>query len=222
MKFASSEERPVLSFAPRVYTMKSDGPIKNLFVCQHMKTYSPNKGYVCCPVSKQHSYVVKYTMQFRLLCVTLVCGGLGPTDICREGGAGRPAGGNTGTEEFWGVPWASHQTSPHLPFLQAAQVINIHFASILFLFFFQMSYIEFLNHSPLLLFVIMLLLCGSNSSFPSRFVIGRSRGEAMADRRKDELNGYVWHLVHAAPEVAQVGLSAPTVSVVHCSKSAWG
>lgn len=41
-------------------------------------------------------------------------------------------------------------------------------------------------------------------SFPSRFVIGRSRGEATADRRKDELNGYVWHLIHAAPEVAQV------------------
>lgn len=41
-------------------------------------------------------------------------------------------------------------------------------------------------------------------SFPSRFVIGRSRGEAMADRRKDELNGYVWHLIHAAQEVAQV------------------
>ncbi|CAB1354049.1 unnamed protein product [Coregonus sp. 'balchen'] len=29
---------------------------------------------------------------------------------------------------------------------------------------------------------------------------------AMADRRKDELNGYVWHLVHAAPEVAQCDL----------------
>ncbi|CDQ83110.1 unnamed protein product [Oncorhynchus mykiss] len=28
----------------------------------------------------------------------------------------------------------------------------------------------------------------------------------MADRRKDELNGYVWHLVHAAPEVAQCDL----------------
>ncbi|CAB1425312.1 unnamed protein product [Pleuronectes platessa] len=43
-------------------------------------------------------------------------------------------------------------------------------------------------------------------SFPNRFVIGRSRGEAMADRRKDELNGYVWHLIHAAPEVAQCEL----------------
>lgn len=36
-------------------------------------------------------------------------------------------------------------------------------------------------------------------------MIGRSRGEATADRRKDELNGYVWHLIHAAPEVTQVG-----------------
>lgn len=35
-------------------------------------------------------------------------------------------------------------------------------------------------------------------------MIGRSRGEATADRRKDELNGYVWHLTHAAQEVAQV------------------
>lgn len=42
-------------------------------------------------------------------------------------------------------------------------------------------------------------------SFPSRFLIGRrSRAEATADRRRDELNGYVWHLIHAAPEVAQV------------------
>lgn len=41
-------------------------------------------------------------------------------------------------------------------------------------------------------------------SFPSRLVIGRSRGEAAAERRKDELNGYVWHLVHTAQDVAQV------------------
>lgn len=67
--------------------------------------------------------------------------GLGPIDICCEGGSGRPKGADTDTEEFWGVPWASHQTSPHLPFLQAAQVMNIHVASILFCFF-QMTYIE--------------------------------------------------------------------------------
>ncbi|XP_018428745.1 PREDICTED: phosphatidylinositol 4-phosphate 3-kinase C2 domain-containing subunit beta-like [Nanorana parkeri] len=43
-------------------------------------------------------------------------------------------------------------------------------------------------------------------SFPSRFVIGRSRGEAAAERRKEELNGYVWHLIHAAPQVAECDL----------------
>lgn len=36
-------------------------------------------------------------------------------------------------------------------------------------------------------------------------MIGRSRGEAGAERRREELNGYIWHLVHAAPEVAEVG-----------------
>lgn len=45
-----------------------------------------------------------------------------------------------------------------------------------------------------------------HASFPSRFVIGRSRGEAMAERRKEELNGYIWHLIHAAPEVAECDL----------------
>lgn len=44
----------------------------------------------------------------------------------------------------------------------------------------------------------------SSFSFPSRFVIGRSRGEAAAERRKEELNGYVWHLIHAAAQVAEV------------------
>ncbi|XP_039196832.1 phosphatidylinositol 4-phosphate 3-kinase C2 domain-containing subunit beta isoform X1 [Crotalus tigris] len=43
-------------------------------------------------------------------------------------------------------------------------------------------------------------------SFPSRFIIGRSRGEAAAERRKEELNGYIWHLIHAAPEVAECDL----------------
>ncbi|KAM9109322.1 phosphatidylinositol 4-phosphate 3-kinase C2 domain-containing subunit beta isoform 1-T4 [Megaptera novaeangliae] len=43
-------------------------------------------------------------------------------------------------------------------------------------------------------------------SFPSRFVIGRSRGEAVAERRREELNGYIWHLIHAAPEVAECDL----------------
>uniref|UniRef100_W5N2P3 Phosphatidylinositol-4-phosphate 3-kinase catalytic subunit type 2 beta n=1 Tax=Lepisosteus oculatus TaxID=7918 RepID=W5N2P3_LEPOC len=129
MKFASSEERPSLSFAPRVHTLKSDGLISNLFVCRHIKTYSPNKGY---------TYVVK---------------------VVREGQHG----------------------------------------SILV----QRSFEEFHElHSKLRL----IFPSSKLPSFPSRFVIGRSRGEAMADRRKDELNGYVWHLIHAAPEVAQSDL----------------
>ncbi|XP_017305827.2 phosphatidylinositol 4-phosphate 3-kinase C2 domain-containing subunit beta [Ictalurus punctatus] len=129
MKFASSEERPVLSFAPRVYTLKSDGLIRSLFVCRHVKTYSPNKGY---------SYVVK---------------------VEREG-------------------------------QQGATLV-------------QRSFEEFHElHSKLRLIFPSFKL----PSFPSRFVIGRSRGEAMADRRKDELNAYVWHLIHSAAEVAQSDL----------------
>ncbi|XP_028924891.1 phosphatidylinositol 4-phosphate 3-kinase C2 domain-containing subunit beta isoform X1 [Ornithorhynchus anatinus] len=43
-------------------------------------------------------------------------------------------------------------------------------------------------------------------SFPSRFVIGRSRGQAVAERRKEDLNGYIWHLIHAPSEVAECDL----------------
>uniref|UniRef100_A0A5F8GTE8 Phosphatidylinositol-4-phosphate 3-kinase catalytic subunit type 2 beta n=1 Tax=Monodelphis domestica TaxID=13616 RepID=A0A5F8GTE8_MONDO len=43
-------------------------------------------------------------------------------------------------------------------------------------------------------------------SFPSRFVIGRSRGEAVAERRKELLNSYIWHLIHFSPEVAECDL----------------
>lgn len=46
MKFASAEEQPVLSFAPRVHSLKSDGLIRNLYVCRYQRTYSPSKGYV--------------------------------------------------------------------------------------------------------------------------------------------------------------------------------
>uniref|UniRef100_A0A4W5NKD1 Phosphatidylinositol-4-phosphate 3-kinase catalytic subunit type 2 beta n=1 Tax=Hucho hucho TaxID=62062 RepID=A0A4W5NKD1_9TELE len=129
MKFSSSEEHPVLSFAPRVYTLKTDGLIRNLFVCRHIRTYSSSKGY---------AFVVK---------------------VEREGQQG----------------------------------------SVLV----QRSFEEFYElHSKLRL----VFPSSKLPSFPSRFLIGRSRGEAMADRRKDELNGYVWHLVHAAPEVAQCDL----------------
>uniref|UniRef100_A0A665XAV2 Uncharacterized protein n=1 Tax=Echeneis naucrates TaxID=173247 RepID=A0A665XAV2_ECHNA len=127
MKFASSEDRPTLSFAPRVHTVKSDGLIRNLYICRHIRTTNPSKTY---------AFVVK---------------------VEREG-------------------------------QQEVQLV-------------QRTFEEFYElHSK------MRLIFPSSRlpSFPSRFVIGRSRGEAMADRRKDELNGYVWHLIHASPEVAQV------------------
>ncbi|KAG7281591.1 hypothetical protein CRUP_010066 [Coryphaenoides rupestris] len=130
MKFASSEERPVLSFAPRVHAMKGTGLIRNLYVCRHIRTLSPSKGY---------AFVVK---------------------VEREGSQ------------------------------QGAVLV-------------QRSFEEFYElHNKLRL----IFPSSKLPSFPSRFVIGRLRGEAMADRRKDELNGYVWHLVHAAPEVAQCDL----------------
>uniref|UniRef100_A0A8C6IZL4 Uncharacterized protein n=1 Tax=Melopsittacus undulatus TaxID=13146 RepID=A0A8C6IZL4_MELUD len=69
--------------------------------------------------------------------------------------------------------------------------------------FVQRSFEEFqeLHNKLRLLFPSSLL-----PSFPSRFLIGRSRGEAAAERRKEELNGYIWHLIHAAPEVAECDL----------------
>uniref|UniRef100_A0A8C3KMZ9 Phosphatidylinositol-4-phosphate 3-kinase catalytic subunit type 2 beta n=1 Tax=Calidris pygmaea TaxID=425635 RepID=A0A8C3KMZ9_9CHAR len=69
--------------------------------------------------------------------------------------------------------------------------------------FVQRTFEEFqeLHNKLRLLFPSSLL-----PSFPSRFVIGRSRGEAVAERRKEELNGYIWHLIHATPEVAECDL----------------
>ncbi|XP_029007778.1 phosphatidylinositol 4-phosphate 3-kinase C2 domain-containing subunit beta [Betta splendens] len=128
MKFASSEDRPTLSFVPRVHTVKSDGVIRSLYVCRYMRT-SASKGY---------AFVVK---------------------VEREG-------------------------------QQEVQLV-------------QRTFEEFQElHSKLRL----MFPSSKLPSFPSRFVIGRSRGEATADRRKDELNGYVWHLIHATPEVAQCDL----------------
>ncbi|XP_044205953.1 phosphatidylinositol 4-phosphate 3-kinase C2 domain-containing subunit beta isoform X1 [Thunnus albacares] len=127
MKFASSEDRPTLSFAPRVHTARSDGLIRSLYICRHTRTAS--KGY---------AFVVK---------------------VEREG-------------------------------QQETLLV-------------QRTFEEFHElHSKLRL----MFPSSKLPSFPSRFVIGRSRGEATADRRKDELNGYVWHLIHAAPEVAQCDL----------------
>uniref|UniRef100_A0A8C0X0J8 Phosphatidylinositol-4-phosphate 3-kinase n=1 Tax=Castor canadensis TaxID=51338 RepID=A0A8C0X0J8_CASCN len=48
--------------------------------------------------------------------------------------------------------------------------------------------------------------CSYSPLFPSRFVISRSRGEVVAERRREELNGYIRPLIHAAPEVAQCDL----------------
>lgn len=127
MKFTSSDERPTLSFAPRVHTAKSGGLIRNLYVCRHIRT--ANKGY---------SYVVKVQYD----------GQQEPVLVQRT------------FEEF-------HELHSKLRLMFPA------------------------NKLP---------------SFPSRLVIGRSRGDATADRRKDELNGYVWHLIHAATEVAQSDL----------------
>ncbi|KAA0707732.1 Phosphatidylinositol 4-phosphate 3-kinase C2 domain-containing subunit beta [Triplophysa tibetana] len=129
MKFASSEERPVLSFAPRVYTMKTDGMIRSLFVCRHIKICTPSKGY---------SYVVK---------------------VEREGQQGSTLVQRT-FEEF-------HELHSKLQLIFPSSKLP---------------------------------------SFPSRFGIGRSRGEALAERRKESLNGYVYHLIHAAQEVAQCDL----------------
>ncbi|XP_041835895.1 phosphatidylinositol 4-phosphate 3-kinase C2 domain-containing subunit beta isoform X2 [Melanotaenia boesemani] len=126
MKFASSEDRPTLSFAPRIHTARSDGIIANLYICRHVRT------------SKGYAFVVKVERD-------------GQKDV---------------------------------------QLV-------------QRTFEEFHElHSKLRL----IFPSSKLPSFPSRFVIGRSRGEATADRRKDELNGYVWHLIHAASEVAQCDL----------------
>ncbi|KAG7493730.1 phosphatidylinositol 4-phosphate 3-kinase C2 domain-containing subunit beta [Solea senegalensis] len=127
MKFTCSEERESLSFAPRVHTMKTDGLIRNLFICRHVRTST-----------KTYAFVVKVERESQ----------------------------------------------------QEVQLV-------------QRTFEEFQElHSKLRL----MFPSSTLPSFPSRFVIGRSRGEAMADRRKDELNGYVWHLIHADPEVTQCDL----------------
>ncbi|XP_067863751.1 phosphatidylinositol 4-phosphate 3-kinase C2 domain-containing subunit beta [Heptranchias perlo] len=127
MKFAGTDDRPTLSYAPKTYTMKTDGKIKEVFVCRHQKIFNPNKGY---------TYVVK---------------------VEREG---------------------QHEAT-----------------------FILRTFEEFheLHNKLRLIFPSSRL-----PSFPSRFVLGR--GEAMADRRKEELDGYIWHLIHSPPEVAECDL----------------
>ncbi|XP_048409024.1 phosphatidylinositol 4-phosphate 3-kinase C2 domain-containing subunit beta isoform X2 [Stegostoma tigrinum] len=127
MKFSGVDDHPTLSYAPKTYTIKTDGKIKKVFVCRHQKIFNPNKGY---------AYVVK---------------------VEREG---------------------QHDAA-----------------------FILRTFEEFneLHNKLRLLFPSSKL-----PSFPSRFVLGR--GEAMADRRKEELDGYIWHLIHSPPEVAEVTL----------------
>jgi len=108
-------------------------------------------------------------------------------DLRGEGAAGEPGRGDLRATHLRGVPGAAQQAAPPLPLLAAAQVPP---------------------QTPMdpqgLPATRRALLSLRPRSFPSRFVIGRSRGEAVAERRKEELNGYIWHLIHAAPEVAEV------------------
>ncbi|GCC37844.1 phosphatidylinositol 4-phosphate 3-kinase C2 domain-containing subunit beta [Chiloscyllium punctatum] len=127
MKFSGIDDHPTLSYAPKAYTIKTDGKIKEVFVCRHQKIFNPNKGY---------AYVVK---------------------VEREG---------------------QHDAA-----------------------FILRTFEEFneLHNKLRLLFPSSKL-----PSFPSRFVLGR--GEAMAERRKEELDSYIWHLIHSPPEVAECDL----------------
>ncbi|XP_060701313.1 phosphatidylinositol 4-phosphate 3-kinase C2 domain-containing subunit beta [Hemiscyllium ocellatum] len=127
MKFSGIDDHPTLSYAPKTYTIKTDGKIKEVFVCRHQKIFNPNKGY---------AYVVK---------------------VEREG---------------------QHDAA-----------------------FILRTFEEFneLHNKLRLLFPSSKL-----PSFPSRFVLGR--GEAMAERRKEELDSYIWHLIHSPPEVAECDL----------------
>uniref|UniRef100_A0A8C5WYR4 Phosphatidylinositol-4-phosphate 3-kinase catalytic subunit type 2 beta n=1 Tax=Laticauda laticaudata TaxID=8630 RepID=A0A8C5WYR4_LATLA len=45
MKFTTSDSRPMLSFAPRVHTIKTSSRIVDIFLCRHEKVFNPSKGY---------------------------------------------------------------------------------------------------------------------------------------------------------------------------------
>ncbi|XP_026532632.1 phosphatidylinositol 4-phosphate 3-kinase C2 domain-containing subunit beta isoform X1 [Notechis scutatus] len=129
MKFTTSDSRPMLTFAPRVHTIKTSGRIVDIFLCRHEKVFNPSKGYIyILKVKREHPSEVTFIQRT--------------------------------FEEFQ----------------ELHNKLRLIFPS---------------SHLP---------------SFPSRFIIGRSRGEAAAERRKEELNGYIWHLIHAAPEVAECDL----------------
>ncbi|KAM8977239.1 phosphatidylinositol 4-phosphate 3-kinase C2 domain-containing subunit beta [Pelodytes ibericus] len=129
LKFGSSDERLVLSFSHKIYTIKTDGKIYDILLTRYKKLFTPNKGYI---------FVVK---------------------VVRE---------------------STHEIT-HI----------------------QRLFEEFqeLNAKLRILFPSSQL-----PSFPSHFLIGCSRGEALAKHRKEHLNAYIWHLVHAAPEVAECDL----------------
>lgn len=100
MKFASSEERPVLSFAPRVYTLKSDGAIRSLFVCRHIKTFTPSKGYVSLLHLNLAQKFIYHLYRSSYLYLHAV--------LCCKSGAGRSTGvNNFSPEDLRGVPWTS-------------------------------------------------------------------------------------------------------------------
>uniref|UniRef100_A0A8C6VE41 Phosphatidylinositol-4-phosphate 3-kinase catalytic subunit type 2 beta n=1 Tax=Naja naja TaxID=35670 RepID=A0A8C6VE41_NAJNA len=129
MKFTTSDSRPMLSFAPRVHTIKTSSRIVDIFLCRHEKVFNPSKGYI---------YILKVKREH-------------PSEV----------------------------TFIQRTFEEFQELHN------------KLRLIYPSSHLP---------------SFPSRFIIGRSRGEAAAERRKEELNGYIWHLIHAAPEVAECDL----------------
>ncbi|KAM8867663.1 phosphatidylinositol 4-phosphate 3-kinase C2 domain-containing subunit beta isoform 1-T1 [Synchiropus picturatus] len=152
MKFMSSEDRPALSFASKVHTLKSDGAIRSLYVCRHVRSISHSRG---------HTFMVK---------------------VEREGQQEAELIQRT-FEEFQELHSKLRLMFPssRLPrYTQKHTSVHTHTE-------------DSVTGSP-------------PHSFPSRFVIGRSRGEASADRRRDELNGYVWHLIHSPPEVAKSDL----------------
>lgn len=183
MKFTGSDARPTLSFAPRTHTLKTSGRIRDVFLCRHERVFNPSKGYVS-----------------------------GDSWGQAQAGLGAPQ-----------VPIPRHSPTSLQTYVVKVQRDNPGEVT-----FVQRTFEEFqeLHNKLRLLFPSSLLpryplqpprtsrgppepprtpLSVRPRSFPSRFVIGRSRGEAVAERRKEELNGYIWHLIHAAPEVAEVG-----------------
>ncbi|KAM4795805.1 LOW QUALITY PROTEIN: phosphatidylinositol 4-phosphate 3-kinase C2 domain-containing subunit beta [Rhinophrynus dorsalis] len=129
LKFSGTEEHRTLSFSPRMYSLKTEGKICDIFVTKYKKIFTPIKGYV---------FIIKVVRQY------------------------------------------PHNSS-HI----------------------QRSFGEFQElHSKLRL----LFPASQLPRFPSRIVIGRSSGGAANERRKEELNRYIWHLIHLPHGVAECDL----------------